>query len=40
MSGEMKYVWGAYALTWLGMALYVFAILRRAARAEDDLGAR
>jgi len=37
MSGEMKYVWASYALTWISAALYAFSILRRARRAEAEL---
>ena len=37
MSGEMKYVWACYALTWIGMGIYTLSIIRRARRAEAEL---
>ena len=36
MSGEMKYVWASFALTWISMGLYVLAIVRRARRAQAE----
>jgi CcmD family protein len=40
MSGEMKYVWASYALTWIGMGFYALSIIRRARRAEAELKSR
>ncbi len=40
MSGEMKYVLACYLITWLGLAAYTFAIIRRIKRAEQDLEGR
>lgn len=37
MSGEMPYVWASYAVTWVGMAIYALAIVRRIRRAEQEL---